>query len=105
MNGTFLQVSDIADTRVNLCVSFGSIANTDGAVVLAHHRDDPKKLLAYTLDATTNCTNVTAPPAGEYIVGVFTQSDGSALREPATTFTVSVVPIREYYVHVKYTCT
>ena len=99
VNGTFLEVPNTTNAEVELCVSFGSSANTDGTVVLAHRQGDPRKLLRYTLNAI-NCT--TAPPAGDYIVGVFTQTRSNVLREPATTptFSFSMIPNSEYYVTI-----
>ena len=82
VNGTFLEVPNITYiyTEVKLCVSFDSIASIDGTVVFAHRTDKPNELLAYNLN-TTNCT--TAPPAGNYIVGVFIQNGNDFLEEPA----------------------
>ena len=96
MNGTFLQVPDIANTEVTLCVSFTSSTCNDRIIVLVHHINDTEKLSAYFLN-TTNCT--TAPAPGDYVVGVFIQSDDSTLKVPATPPTISVgtVPISEYY--------
>ena len=99
MSGISLEVPDAIDAKVKLCVSFGLNTISDGTVVLAHHQGDPRKLLRYNLN-TTNCT--TAPPAGDYIVGVFTQTRSNVLGEPATTPTLSVeiVPNSECYVTV-----
>ena len=96
VNGTFLQVPDIANTEVKLCVSFQSSSSSDRIIVLVHHRGDPKKLSAYFMN-TSNCT--TAPTPGVYVVGVLTQSHDSTLKIPATPPTISVgtVPISEYY--------
>ena len=96
MNGTFLQVPDIANTEVSLCVSFTSSTSNDRIIVLVHHINDTEKLSAYLLN-TTNCT--TAPAPGDYVVGIFIQSDDSTLKVPATPPTISVgtVPISEYY--------
>lgn len=99
VNGRSLEVPNTTNAEVKLCVSFGTTTSTDGTVVLAHRQGDPKTLLAYNLN-TTNCT--TAPPAGEYIVGVFTQTRSNVLREPATTptFSFSMIPNSEYYVTI-----
>ena len=96
VNGTFLQVPDIANTEVKLCVSFQYSSSSDRIIVLVHHRGDPKKLSAYFMN-TSNCT--TAPTPGVYVVGVFTQSHDSTLKPPASPPTISVgtVPISEYY--------
>ena len=96
VNGTFLQVPDIANTEMELCVSFQSSSSSDRIIVLVHHRSDPKKLSAYFMNSS-NCT--TAPTPGVYVVGVFTQSRDSTLKIPATPPTISVgtVPISEYY--------
>ena len=82
VNGTFLHVPDTANGEVNLCISSKSIDNTDMAVVLAHHWDNPKKLLAYFLNATANCAR--APDTGDYIFGVFTQNGDNILKALAT---------------------
>ena len=92
--GTFQQVPDIANTEVKLCVSFQYSTGSDRIIVLVHHRGDPKKLSAYLLNAT-NCT--TAPPPGDYVVGVFIQSDDSTLKPPATPPTILLDTISEYY--------
>ena len=86
VSGISLKVPDATNANVKLCVSFGLNTISDGTVVVAHHQGDPRKLLRYNF--TTNCT--TAPPAGNYIVGVFTQSGSNVLREPATPPTLSV---------------
>ena len=98
MSGISLEVPDVTNAKVKLCVSFGPNTISDGTVVLAHHQGDPRKLLRYNF--TTNCT--TAPPAGDYIVGVFTQTRRNVLTEPATTPTLSVdiVPNGECYATV-----
>ena len=95
MNGTFLQVPDIANTKVTLCVSFTSSTSNDRIIVLVHHINDTEKLSAYFLN-TTNCT--TAPAPGDYVVGVFIQSDDSTVKVPATppTISVGILPISEY---------
>ena len=85
VNGTFLEVPNVTNTELKLCVYFKS-SNIDGIVVLAHHTDDPEKLLAYFL----NTTCATPPPPGGYIIGVFTQSRYNTLEEPATPLTISV---------------
>ena len=102
VNGIFLEVPNVTNTitaKMKLCVSFGPNTSTDGTIVLAHHYGDPRKLLMYNLN-TTNCT--TAPPAGDYIVGVFTQTRGNDLKVPATspTFSFHSVPNSEYYVTI-----
>ena len=103
VNGISLDVPDTVNAEVRLCVSFGPNTSTDGTVVVAHRQGDPKTLLAYNL-TTTDCT--TAPPAGNYIVGVFTQTRGNALRELATTptFSFDFVSKSEYYVTVVRNC-
>ena len=95
VNGTFLQVPDIANAEVKLCVSFQSSTTSDRIIVLAHHIDNTEKLSAYFLNAT-NCT--AAPAPGDYVVGVFAQSHDSTLKVPATSPTISVGtgPISEY---------
>ena len=94
VNGTFLQVPDIANTEMELCVFFQSSSSSDRIIVLVHHRDDPKKLSAYLLNAT-NCT--TAPPPGGYVIGVLTQNGDNALKPPGTPPTISIDTISEYY--------
>ena len=96
VNGTFLLVPDATNREVNLCISSESIANTDMTVVLAHQWDNPKKLLAYFLNATANCAR--APDTGGYIFGVFTQNGDNILKAPATPPTISLytLPISEY---------
>ena len=74
VNGTFLQLPDVTNSGVKLCVSFGSSTSTDGTVVFAHRIDDCNRLLAYFLN-TTNC--FTAPAAGDYIVVVFSRNGTS----------------------------
>ena len=95
VNGISMEVPNIGNTEMKVCVSFGFSTPSDRTIVLAHHINDPEKLSAYFLNAT-NCT--TAPPAGDYIVGVFTQSVGITLEVPATPPTISIliVPISEY---------
>ena len=95
VNGTSVEVPDVANTELNLCVSFKSRSSSDRIVVLAHHQRDPEKLSAYCLNST-NCTE--APLAGNYSIGVFNQTAGSILIPPATPATVSIytVPISEY---------
>ena len=96
MNGTFLQVPDIANAEVKLCVFFKSSTTSDRIIVLAHHFNNTEKLSAYLLN-TTNCT--TAPAPGGYVVGVFIQNGDNALKPPATPPNISVVTgtISEYY--------
>ena len=93
VNGTFLEVPDIANPEVKLCVSFESKIH-DKIVVLRHHVDDPKNLTTYSL-TTANCT--TAPPPGGYIFGLFTQNGSHTLKAPATSLSISfaVVSISE----------
>ena len=95
VNGTFLQVPDIANTEVKLCVFFQSSTTNDRIIVLVHHIDNIEKLSAYFLNAT-NCT--TAPAPGSYVVGVFIQNGDSTLKVPATSPTISVATrlISEY---------
>ena len=96
VNGKSLYVPDTANGEVNLCISSGSVANTDMTVVLAHKQDNPKKLLAYFLSAATNCTR--APDTGDYIFGVFNQNGDNILKAPATPPMISfaTMPISEY---------
>ena len=98
VNGTFLQVPDIANTEVKLCVSFQSSTSSDRIIVLAHHINDTEKLSAYLLNAT-NCT--AAPPPGVYVIGVLTQNGDNALKPPATPHTISIdtLPSEYYYIH------
>ena len=69
-------------------------------VLLAHHYGDPKQLLAYFLN-TTNCT--TAPPAGDYVVGVFALTSDNILKPLATHPTIfyETMTISEYHFIVK----
>ena len=80
MNGIILEVPNVTDTEVKLCVFFESSTSINRIIVLAHLVGDPKKLLAYYLNMT-NCT--AAPDPGNYIVGVFIHSVGSTLKAPA----------------------
>ena len=95
VDGVFLKVPDIVNSKVKLCVSFGSSTSTEGTVVLAHPANDFKRLSAYFLN-TSNCT---APlDAGCYTVGVFNKSSKNTLEEPVTspTFSFHTEPISEY---------
>ena len=96
VDGRFLRVPDTTNREVKLCVSSESVANTDMTVVLAHKQDNPKKLLAYFLNATANCAR--APDTGDYIFGVFIQNGDNILKAPATPPTISfyTMPISEY---------
>ena len=69
-------------------------------VVLAHRYGDPHKLLAYFLN-TTNC--VTAPAAGDYVVGVFALTSDNLLKPLATHPTIfyGTMTISEYHFIVK----
>ena len=82
VNGTFVKVKS---TEMQVCVSFDCIASDKKIVVVAHHADDDdqEELSAYT----SNC--FTAPAAGNYMVGVFTQNGDSSLEAPATFPTIS----------------
>ena len=91
VNGTFLQLPDVTNLGVKLCVPFGSGTNTDGIVVLAHRINDCNRLLAYFLN-TTNC--FTAPAAGDYIVVVFSRNGDDIMEVPVTLSTNSL-PISE----------
>ena len=95
VNGTSVEVPDVTNTELNLCVSFNSSSSSDRIVVLAHHQHDPEKLSAYCLNSTY-CTE--APVAGNYSIGVFNQTTGSILIPPATPPIISIytVSIREY---------
>ena len=98
--GTMLEVPDIADADVKLCVSIEPDPSSDIIIVLAYHNDDPEKLLAYFLDVT-NCT--TAPAPGSYIFGVFVQNEDKIMKEPVTPPTIffNTVSISEYDFIVK----
>lgn len=95
VNGIFLEVPDIINADLILCVSFESSSKVNGTVLLAQHIDDPEKLLVLFLDST-NCAM--APPPGGYIIGLFTRSSEGTLEEPATPLTISfhTVPNSEY---------
>ena len=94
VNGTSVEVPNVTNTEVNLCVFFNSSSSSDRIVVLAHHRHDPEKLSAYCLNST-NCTEAVS---GNYSIGVFNQTAGSILIPPATPPNISIytVPISEY---------
>ena len=98
--GTMLEVPDIADADVKLCISIEPDPSSDTIVVLAHHIDDPEELLAYFLDVT-NCT--TAPDAGSYFFAVFVQNEDKIMKAPITPPTIffNTVPISEYDFIVK----
>ena len=93
--GTMLEVPDIADADVKLCVSIELKPSTDTIVVLAHHIDDPEELLVYFLDVT-NCT--TAPAPGTYFFAVFVQNEDKITKAPITAPTIffNTVSISEY---------
>ena len=95
MPGTMLEVPDIADADVKLCVSIELDPSTNTIVVLAHHIDDPEKLLAYFLDMT-NCT--TAPALGSYFFAVLVQNEDKVTKAPITPPTIffTTVSISEY---------
>ena len=95
VNGTSVEIPDVANKELNLCVSFNSSSSSDRIVILAHHQRDPEKLSAYSLNSTY-CTE--APVTGNYSIGVFNQTAGSILIPPATPPTVSIytVLISEY---------
>ena len=93
--GTLLEIPDIADADVKLCVSVEPDPSGETIVVLAHHIDEPEKLSAYFLDVT-NCT--TAPAPGSYYFGAFVQNEdkiANALITPPTIF-FNTVSISEY---------
>ena len=99
--GTMLEVPDIADADVKLCVSsIEPDPSTNTIVVLAHHIDDPEKLLAYFLDVT-NC--ITAPAPGTYFFALFVQNEDKITKAPITAATISfsTVSISEYDFIVK----
>lgn len=87
MNGIILEVPNVTNTEVMLCVSFESSTSSDRITIFAHLVGYPQKLLAYYLN-TTNCTP--APDPGDYIVAVFIYNVGSALKTPATSPDVHV---------------
>ena len=94
--GTMLEVPDIADADVKLCVSsIEPDPSTNTIVVLAHHIDDPEELLAYFLDVT-NCT--TAPAPGSYFFAVFVQNEDKIMKAPVTPPTIffNTASISEY---------
>ena len=45
VNGTFLQLPDVTNSGVKLCVSFGSGTNTDDTVVLVYRMNDCNRLV------------------------------------------------------------
>ena len=92
VNGTSVEVPNVTNAQVNLCISFKSSSSSDRIVVLAHHQRDPEKLLAYSLNST-NCTE--APVTGNYSIGVFNQTT-SILTPPATPPTISIYATSEY---------
>ena len=100
VNGTLLQVPDISSTVVKLCVPLEGNTSSNMTVVLVHRYGDPHKLLVYFLN-TTNCT--TAPPAGNYVVGVFTLTSDNLLKPLATHPTIyyGTMTISEYHFIVK----
>ena len=98
--GTMLDVPDIADADVKLCISSELDPSRETIVVLAHHIDDPEKLLTYFLDVT-NCT--TAPAPGSYFIAVFVQDEDKIMKTPVTLPTIyfNTVSISEYDFTVK----
>ena len=100
VNGTLLQVPDVSSIEVKLCVSLEGNTSSNMTVVLVHRYGDPHKLLAYFLN-TTNCT--TAPPAGDYVVGVFALTSDNLLKLLATYPTIfyGTMTISEYHFIVK----
>ena len=94
VNGTSIsvEVPDVTNSEVKLCISFNSSSSSDRIVVLAHHINNPRKLSAYYLNAS-NCTE--APAAGDYSIGVFNQTGGRILKPPATHPNITVL-ISEY---------
>ena len=94
--GTMVEVPDIADADVKLCISSEPDPSSN-TIVLAHHIDDPEKLLTYFLDVT-NCT--TAPAPGSYFFAVFVQKeDKMTITAPTIFFTT--VSVSEYDFTVK----
>ena len=92
--GTMVEVPDIADADVKLCIS--SEPDPSGStIVLAHHIDDPEKLLTYFLDVT-NCT--TAPSPGSYFFAVFVRNEDKIMKAPVTPPTIyfNTVSMSEY---------
>ena len=98
--GTMLEVPDIAGADVKLCITIEPDPSGNTWVVLAHHIDDPEKLLAYFLDVT-NCT--TAPSPGSYFFAVFVQDENKITKAPITPPTIffTTVSISEYDFTVK----
>ena len=90
-----LDVPDIADADVKLCISIEPDPSSNTIVVLAHHIDDPEKLLTYFLDVT-NCT--TAPSPGSYFFAVFVQNEDKITTAPITLPTIffTTLSISEY---------
>ena len=91
-----VEVPDIADADVKLCVSSIELDPSGNTiVVLAHHIDDPEKLLTYFLDVT-NCT--TAPAPGSYFFAVFVQNEDKIMKAPITAPTIyfNTVSMSEY---------
>ena len=95
--GTMVEVPDIADADVKLCISSEPDPSSNTIVVLAHHIDDPEKLLAYFL-YVTNCT--TAPAPGSYFFAVFVQNEDKIMKAPPTIF-FTTVSVSEYDFTVK----
>ena len=100
MPGTILDVPDIADAAVKLCISSEPDLSGSTIVVLAHRIDHPEKLLTYFLDVT-NCTTTPAP--GSYFFAVFVQNEDKITKAPITAPTISftTVSISEYNFTVK----
>lgn len=90
-----LDVPDIADAAVKLCISSEPDPSGRTIVVLAHRIDDPEKLLTYFLDVT-NCT--TAPAPGSYFFAVFVQNEDKITTTPITLPTIffTTLSISEY---------
>ena len=90
-----LDVPDIADAAVKLCISSEADPSGSTIVVLAHQIDDPEKLLTYFLDVT-NCTTALAP--GSYFFAVFVQNEDKITTTPITLPTIffTTLSISEY---------
>ena len=89
-----MEVPDIADADVKLCVSSIELDPSGNTiVVLAHHIDDPENLLTYFLDVT-NCT--TAPAPGSYFFALFVQNEDKMTITAPTIF-FNTVSISEYW--------
>ena len=95
VNGIILEIPNVTNAELMMCVSFDSSTSSVRIIVLAHLFGDPQKLLAYYLNMT-NCT--AAPDPGKYIVGVFIHNVGSTLKAPATSPNVSVFTSEYFFI-------